>query len=157
MTRLRLVSRHLLRELRSASDERRRRVAFVACEYVVTRTALRIPVIERALEALCRSDRNGLPALTELELVKNQFDREYADLYECYGDADESKWHGAFCKMVAAEAVCYACHEDSLTAASETAFNAFVIEKNLDGAGAANVQHMLETALRPGAGPDTSK
>jgi hypothetical protein len=87
--------------------------------------------------------------LAQLESLKEQFDQQYADLYERYGDADESKWRGAFSNMVAAEAVFYACHEDSLTAASESAFNAFVIEKNLEGADATGVLHMLETALRP--------
>ena len=152
MTRLRLISRPLLRELRTAADVRRRRVALAACEYAVTRTALRSPLIDQALNGLRESNREALPASTQLESLKEQFDREYADLYERYGDADESKWRGAFCKMVAAEAVLYACHEDSLTAGTESAFNAFVIEKNLDGADAAGVQHLLEMALSSSAG-----
>jgi hypothetical protein len=54
--------------------------------------------------------------------------------------------------MIAAESVCYACQEDSLTASSEAVFDALAVEKNLDGPHAKGVQDLVVNVLA--AGPD---
>jgi len=156
MNRLRLVARDLLSRLTTVPELRRRKVALAACEYTVARTGLRDPVIEQALEALRHADPAGVPPLGDIESVREKLDQQYASLYERYGDADPGKWHGTFCKMIAAECVFYACHDDSLIASSESAFDALAIEKNLDGPQATGVRKLLESVLNAHADQRTS-
>ena len=123
-------------------------MALAACEYAVDRARLTDPLVAQALGALRKRDMKGVPSLEDLESLRKKLDEDFSNMYERYGDAEENKWHPTFCRMIAAESIFCACHEDSLTASAESVYDAISVERNLDGPNAAGVKNLVLHVLQ---------
>jgi len=124
--RLRHIAKDLLEELTKADESHLRGVAVAVCNLAVQRSGLKSPVVNEAMQYLLRWQAVPAGIQADLEDLVDQLDAKYfdaKDAAEAAGEGDEN-WHRAFHKARAAAAVLFACNEDPVRAAAESAFEA---------------------------------
>lgn len=124
--RLQLIAKDVLGELVSADGSRLRRVAAAICKFAIERAGLESHLVNEAMRYLVSGQAVPMRIRTDLEDLVDQLDETYFDLKEvaeATNKGDET-WHPMFHKARAAAAVLFACEEDPLRAASESAFEA---------------------------------